>query len=113
MTSRRIRCFLAAIAAMVLLSGPAEVRAQVDAADVVARAQFAKGDEHLKKGEYPEAYEAFRKSLAAKRTRGTMAAVASALKQLGRYDEALTFYEGALHEFPNPPAGFEAKVSRE
>jgi hypothetical protein len=116
MTSHCVARFLAtSMMAMPLLLGAAKARSEGEAgaSEAEARAHFTKGDGHLKKGEYPEAHEAFRKSLAAKRTRGTMAAVASALKQLGRYDEALTFYEQALREFPRPPAGFEAKVSRE
>lgn len=77
-----------------------------------ARALFEEGMAHFKKDEYREAYDALQKSLALKETRGAMAAAASCLKQLGRYDEALSLYEEALRAFPDPDprSSFRVKV---
>jgi hypothetical protein len=120
MTSRSAGGIFAGwVIAVVLFAGaagaqvPAPVSPSPAAAEAEARAHFNKGDEHFKKGEYREAYDEFQKSLAAKKTRGTMAIMASSLKGLGRYDDALEVYEQVLREFPNPPASFEARVTGE
>lgn len=76
-----------------------------------ARARFNSGNDHFDKGEYREAYDEFRKSLAAKKTRAAMAAAASTLKQLGRYDEALTLYEDLCRDFPTLSPSLQAKVA--
>jgi hypothetical protein len=80
-------------------------------AEAEARAHFNTGNKHFDKGEYREAYDEFRKSLALMKTRAVMAAAASSLKQLGRYDEALDLYEQVRRDFPNLPPTLEAKVA--
>ncbi len=59
-----------------------------------------KGLELFKKKEYAQSVEFFQKALALQRTAGAMAQMASALNALGRYDEALRWYETVLVEFP-------------
>lgn len=77
-----------------------------------ALALYEKGMAHLKNEEYREAHDALQQSLALKKTRGAMGTAASCLKQLGRYDEALTLYEEVLREFPDPDpqSSFRKKV---
>lgn len=84
-------------------------------ADAVERAKaHAKaGSAFLQKEQYRDALEEFRKAMALKRTRGAVGSVASTLKLLGRYDEALETYEDLLNDFKDLPAPFLAKVNTE
>ncbi|WP_104984226.1 PEGA domain-containing protein [Sorangium cellulosum] len=76
-----------------------------------ARAHYEKGMKLFDAGDYREAYDEFRKSLALKKRKAAMAQAASCLRQLGRYDEALDQYEEVLREYPNLPAKFGADVA--
>ncbi|WP_187345747.1 PEGA domain-containing protein [Sorangium cellulosum] len=76
-----------------------------------ARAHFEEGVARFDKREYREALEAFRRSLWLKKNRNTMGYVASCLKQLGQYDDALEQYEEMRREYPKLPAKIEAMVS--
>ncbi|WP_437682739.1 PEGA domain-containing protein [Sorangium sp. So ce131] len=76
-----------------------------------ARAHFEAGVAHFDKQEYREALEAFRRSLWLKKNRNSMGYVASCLKQLGQYDDALEQYEEMRREYPNLPAKMEAIVA--
>ncbi|AUX45921.1 uncharacterized protein SOCE26_074230 [Sorangium cellulosum] len=76
-----------------------------------ARAHYEKGMKLFDAGDYREAYDEFRKSLALKKTKTAMAQAASCLRQLGRYDEALDQYEEVLREYPNLSAKFGADVA--
>jgi len=78
-----------------------------------AKAHAKAGSDFLKKEQYREALEEFRKALALKRTRGAVGSVASTLKLLGRYDEALETYEELLEDFIDLPASFLGKVNTE
>lgn len=60
-----------------------------------------KGAALFNKKEYGQAVEFFQKSLVIERKIGVMAQMASALKELRRYDDALGWYEKALGEFTN------------
>ncbi|WP_437525294.1 PEGA domain-containing protein [Sorangium sp. So ce726] len=55
----------------------------------------------------------FRRSLWLKKNRNTMGYIASCLKQLGQYDDALDQYEEMRREFPRLPAKIEATVAAE
>jgi TolA-binding protein len=55
----------------------------------------------------------FQKSLVLERKAGAMAQMASALNALGRYDEALRWYETVLAEFPNASDKLRLKVNGE
>ncbi|WP_159397156.1 PEGA domain-containing protein [Sorangium cellulosum] len=76
-----------------------------------ARAHFEAGVAHFDKQEYREALEAFRRSLWLKKNRNSMGYIASCLKQLGQYDDALEQYEEMLREYPSLPAKMEAIVA--
>ncbi|WP_165374046.1 MULTISPECIES: PEGA domain-containing protein [Sorangium] len=76
-----------------------------------ARAHFETGVAHFDKQEYREALEAFRRSLWLKKNRNSMGYIASCLKQLGQYDEALEQYEEMRREYPSLPAKMEAIVA--
>ncbi|WP_437977959.1 PEGA domain-containing protein [Sorangium sp. So ce295] len=89
------------------------LQAEVYVDDVEARAQFQMGVAHFDKQEYREALEAFRRSLWLKKNRNTMGYIASCLKQLGQYDDALDQYEEMRREFPRLPAKIEATVAAE
>lgn len=58
----------------------------------------------FEKKEYAQAVELYQKATALERKVGAMANMASALKELGRYEEALLWYETLLAEFPNAKA---------
>lgn len=66
-----------------------------------AKALRERGLVLFKRKEYAESVAALQKALARQRTAGAMAQMASALNALGRYDEALRWYETVLIEFPN------------
>ncbi|WP_437631115.1 PEGA domain-containing protein [Sorangium sp. So ce854] len=87
------------------------VKADVSRDEAEARAQFRVGVAHFDKQEYREALEAFRSSLWLKRNRNTMGNIASCLKQLGQYDDALEQYEEMRREYPNLPAKIDAIVA--
>ncbi|WP_437721672.1 PEGA domain-containing protein [Sorangium sp. So ce861] len=89
------------------------VQAGVSGDEAEARAQFQAGVAHFKKQEYPEALEAFRRSLWLKKNRNTMGNIALCLKQIGQYDEALEQYEEMLREYPKLPPKVEALVAAE
>lgn len=72
-----------------------------------------KGLEFFKKKDYVRAVEAFQNALALQRKAGAMAQMASALNALGRYDEALQWYEAVLAEFPQASAKLRSTVSAE
>ncbi|WP_044986686.1 PEGA domain-containing protein [Sorangium cellulosum] len=76
-----------------------------------ARAHFERGVARFDRQEYREALEEFRKSLEHKRTRNAMGYVASCLKQLGQYDDALEQYEAMRSEYPELPPRTEATVA--
>lgn len=78
-----------------------------------AKALRDKAFDHFKKKEYAQAFEFYQKALVLERKVGAMANMASALNELGRYDEALHWYEKALDEFPNAPATTRKKVTGE
>ncbi|WP_437568549.1 PEGA domain-containing protein [Sorangium sp. So ce542] len=92
---------------------PADRTAQVDESgdEAAARAHFQRGVAHFDRQEYREALEEFRKSLGRKKTRNAMGYVASCLKQLGHYDDALEHYEAMRREYPKLPPGTEATVA--
>lgn len=83
------------------------------AAEAEAKVHREKGLDHFKKKEYAQAIEAFQKALALQRTAGAMAQMASALNAIGRYDEALRWYETVLAEFPKASTGLRLKVNAE
>ncbi|WP_437303842.1 PEGA domain-containing protein [Sorangium sp. So ce388] len=87
------------------------VQAGVSDDEAEARAQFRVGVAHFNKQEYREALEAFRRSLWLKKNRNTMGNVASCLKQIGQYDDALEQYEEMRREYPKLPAKIEAIVA--
>ncbi|WP_437552555.1 PEGA domain-containing protein [Sorangium sp. So ce367] len=89
------------------------VQADVSADEAEARTQFQAGVAHFNKLKYPEALEAFRRSLWLKKNRNTMGNIALCLKQTGQYDEALEQYEEMLREYPKLPAKIEALVAAE
>jgi len=68
---------------------------------------------HFDAKEYAEAVELFQKSLVLERKAGAMANMASALNQLGRYEEALRWYETVLAEFPNASDKLRRQVDAE
>lgn len=113
-TSMLRRYVYGIITAGILSTVAANVAVAADA-DVVAQAKVhAKaGSELLKKQQYREALEEFRKAMTLKRTRGAVGSVASTLKLLGRYDEALEMYEELLAEFKDLPPAFLSKVNAE
>jgi hypothetical protein len=118
MTGRCKGFVLAGTFAAMLLSGgtaapQAPPLADAFAAEEEAEAEryFRKGDEHFDKGEYREAYELYRKSLAIKKKRAAMAQAASTLKLLGRPDEALDLLDELRRDFPDLPPGLAAKVA--
>jgi hypothetical protein len=78
-----------------------------------ARAQFQAGVAHFDKQEYRDALEAFRRSFWHKKNRNTMGYIASCLKQVGQFDDALDQYEEMRREFPRMPATIEAMVAAE
>lgn len=78
--------------------------------DAEARAHFKAGSEHFENGDYREAYDEFRKTMALKKTRAVMGFAASSLRQMGRYDEALDLYEEIVRDYPNLPPDFKTKV---
>jgi tetratricopeptide (TPR) repeat protein len=82
-------------------------------AEAAAKVFREKGLDHFKKKEYAQAIEAFQKALALQRTAGAMAQMASSLNALGRYDEALRWYETVLEEFPKASTGLRSKVNGE
>lgn len=86
-------------------------QADVSSDEAEARAHFDRGMAHFDRQEYREALEEFRKSLALKKTRSAMGYVASCLKQLGQYDDALDSYEAMRREYPKLPARTEATVA--
>ncbi|AUX46793.1 uncharacterized protein SOCE26_083020 [Sorangium cellulosum] len=86
-------------------------QAAVSSEEAEARAQFEEGVAHFDKQEYREAMEAFRRSLWLKKNRNTMGYIASCLKQLGQYDDALEQYEEMRREYPKLPAKIEAIVA--
>ncbi|WP_129579136.1 MULTISPECIES: PEGA domain-containing protein [Sorangium] len=92
---------------------PPEDTAQSDMSgdEAAARAHFEKGVARFDKREYREALEEFRKSLGHKKTRNAMGYVASCLKQLGQYDDALEQYETMRREYPKLPPRTEAMVA--
>jgi tetratricopeptide (TPR) repeat protein len=67
----------------------------------------------FKKKEYARSIEFYQKALTMERKVGAMAQMASALNELGRYDEALRWYETALQEFPNALATTRKKITTE
>ena len=66
-----------------------------------AKALRSKARDHFNKQEYAQAVDNYQKALLLEPRFGTMAQMASALKELGRYDDALNWYERALGEFAN------------
>ncbi|XXT23238.1 PEGA domain-containing protein [Sorangium sp. So ce429] len=86
-------------------------QAAVSSEEAEARAHFEEGVAHFDKQEYREALEAFRRSLWLKRNRNTMGYIASCLKQLGQYDDALEQYEEMRREYPKLPPKIEAIVA--
>ena len=78
--------------------------------DAEARAHFKAGSEYFERGDYREAYDEFRKTMALKRTRAVLGFAASSLRQMGRYDEALDRYEEIVRDYPNLPRDFKTKV---
>ncbi|WP_437758972.1 PEGA domain-containing protein [Sorangium sp. So ce1389] len=86
-------------------------QAAVSSEEAEARAHFEEGVARFDKQEYREALEAFRRSLWLKKNRNTMGYIASCLKQLGQYDDALEQYEEMRREFPQLPAKIEAMVA--
>jgi hypothetical protein len=91
-------------------SRPKATTADMTSEEVEARARFDQGLSHFDKQEYREALEQFRKSIEKKKTRNAMGYVASCLKQLGQYDDALDQYEQMRRDYPSLPAATEAKV---
>lgn len=91
-------------------SRPKATTADMTSEEVEARARFDQGLSHFDKQEYREALEQFKKSIEQKKTRNAMGYVASCLKQLGQYDEALDQYEQMRRDYPTLPAETEAKV---
>ncbi|WP_437672938.1 PEGA domain-containing protein [Sorangium sp. So ce131] len=92
---------------------PPDIAAQVDVSgdEAAARAHFDRGVAHFDRQEYREAIEEFRKSLEHKKTRNAMGFVASCLKQLGQYDDALEHYEAMRRAYPRLPPRTEATVA--
>ncbi|WP_437930595.1 PEGA domain-containing protein [Sorangium sp. So ce291] len=86
-------------------------QAAVSSEEAEARAHFEAGVAHFDKQEYREALEVFRRSLWLKKNRNTMGYIASCLKQLGQYDDALEQYEEMRREYPKLPAKIEAMVA--
>ncbi|WP_437513957.1 PEGA domain-containing protein [Sorangium sp. So ce1099] len=86
-------------------------QAAVSSEEAEARAQFEAGVARFDKQEYREALEAFRRSLWLKKNRNTMGYIASCLKQLGQYEDALEQYEEMRREFPQMPSKIEAMVA--
>jgi hypothetical protein len=110
------RVAAAAFCAALLCGGPAwgESAADADAkATAEAKAHAKAGSELVRKERFREALEEFQKAMALKRTRGAVGSVASTLKMLGRYDDALDLYEELLREFKELPPAFLAKVNAE
>ncbi len=87
--------------------------APVPKADSQAAAFAKQGLAHFDKGAYQEALEVLQKSFALEKKASVMALMASCLNQLGRYDEALAMYEGALVDFPDASDKFRLKVNEE
>ncbi len=83
------------------------------AVEAEAKGHREKGLDHFKKKEYAPAIEALQKALALQRTAGAMAQMASAMNAMGRYDEALKWYETVLEEFPKASTGLRLKVNAE
>ncbi|KYF59369.1 hypothetical protein BE04_50070 [Sorangium cellulosum] len=92
---------------------PPEDTAQSDMSgdEAAARVHFEKGVARFDRQEYREALEEFRKSLGHKKTRNAMGYVASCLKQLGQYDDALEHYETMRREYPKLPLRTEVMVA--
>ncbi|AUX36284.1 MULTISPECIES: PEGA domain-containing protein [Sorangium] len=86
-------------------------QAAVSSEEAEARAHFEEGVARFDMREYREALEAFRRSLWLKKNRNTMGYIASCLKQLGQYDDALEQYEEMRREYPKLPAKIEAMVA--
>lgn len=78
-----------------------------------AKALRDKAKAHFDKKEYAQAVEFHQKALMLERRVGAMAQMASALNELGRYDEALRWYETALEEFPNALPTTRKKITVE
>ncbi|WP_437672931.1 PEGA domain-containing protein [Sorangium sp. So ce131] len=86
-------------------------QAAVSGEEAEARAHFDEGVARFDMREYREALEAFRRSLWLKKNRNTMGYIASCLKQLGQYDDALEQYEEMRREYPKLPAKIDAMVA--
>jgi hypothetical protein len=78
-----------------------------------AKALRDKAREYFDKKEYAPAAEYYQKSLVLERKVGAMALMASSLKELSRYDEALVWYETALKEFPDALPATRKKIIAE
>src|SRR5579871_5451333 len=119
MTKRLKATFLAVPAWVLAILGsqawaqPAKPAPRADAnhAEAEVRAHAARGDAHFDKQEWREALEEYTKLLALRKTKGAMFNVASCLRQLGRYDEALDQYEELRREFPALPRKMDAQVA--
>ncbi|WP_437935886.1 PEGA domain-containing protein [Sorangium sp. So ce341] len=86
-------------------------QAAVSSEEAEARAHFEEGVARFDRREYRDALEAFRRSLWLKKNRNTMGYIASCLRQLGQYDDALEQYEEMRREYPKLPANIEAIVA--
>lgn len=79
--------------------------------EIEARARFEQGRAHFDAQEYREAVEQFRKSVERKPTRSAMGYIASSLKQLGQYEDALSQYEEMRRTYPDLPPKTEQTVT--
>lgn len=104
-------CFFVSSLRSVMAAPPDPAKqATLSPTDAEARAHFKAGSEYFERGDYREAYDEFRKTMALKRTRAVLGFAASSLRQMGRYDEALDLYEEIVRDYPNLPADFKTKV---
>ncbi len=84
----------------------------------IARAEDCKktrddGFRYFDRGDYVLAIDAFRRCMDTEPTAGSMAQMASALNAVGRYDEALHWYEKVTADFPNASDDLKKKVQAE
>src|SRR6185503_6901026 len=105
MTSRP---FLAALLGASLLCAPARAD---DAAEREGRALFAKGNQHVKDGDYAGALELFQSAYAKYPNVKILLNIGTMLSQLGRSAEAVEAYEAYLRD-PAADPGRKAEVAK-
>ncbi|WP_437618752.1 PEGA domain-containing protein [Sorangium sp. So ce1151] len=88
--------------------------AQPDGSDAKAEAErhYVKGRGHFDEGDFREAYDEYRTSVALHKTPKAMAAAASSLRELGRYDEAMNQYEQVKRDFRDLEPAIKVKVDK-